>query len=1050
MRQARLALSLVVLLPLAANTQPAPPPAGYLAALGSAGRGDWPAARQGLEQTIQREPHFGPAYRKLGQIAAFFRAVPDATAFFESLTRVPATASSGWLGLGWIAFDRRDWDEAIRLSGLAVQSQPAFAAPYLLWNRALVRRKSTALAAAHYQAWMRREPAAVLPKFAWHHLRVWSGQRSAEDLDQLQRLHGGNRDLLEAWMLSEYSAGERTRALTAVREVIAAAVRGGDPELAYTASAFVVGILSDLSLNREAAIAAEQAQPGAVRFGDNLGSAYLALQACTFRLDLGDVAAAYRLCGEAARRATATPGAESIVSDALTRLANIEESRGQFDLALSNLEAARDWGQRSGFPLVAAIRQRDMALLLMAWGQPSRAEALLRQALATMRAEERVQTQSQTLATLARCTAAQGRMAEARRYFDEALALARGKGDRESERIAWTEMAIASAQAGDAKAAGVALTEAIASASKQGNRAALASLLASAGQASAQARQWGEAERRFEESLEAARASGRQDVEWEAQFGLGLAAENTGRPAGALAYYLKAIESSEQLRERIPDPGWRAPFFASRQEMYQRAIGLLVQQGSREAAFALVERSRARALLDVASGGGSGAAVEMDARGRELAAELALAERNLLETTLSQAGPAAGETERQRTAAHAADAAYHLHASRVRRGGSGGQLIAGQPASLDQIQERLAADTALLTYSIGPTAGQLFVVTRGGLSVHAMPSAAALGQRTGELSRLLSRPPERLTSARLTALLAGFYRDLVAPAEASLRNKTKWLVSTAGPLQRIPFAALLDPSQGPSADFSKAPFLLRRVAISQVPSATVWLRLQDRRAAGAAAGGASLIAAIADAAVQAGAQPPALARSIALGPLPGARREAVALGRIYRDEPFVALLGGQATEAETVRLLSRARVAHLAVHGVVDFARPQSSALLLAKSESDNGLLQAYEIQNLRLPNLELVVLPACQTLAGQDMPGEGVQALAGSFLLAGAAEVIGSLWRVADSATAGVMIALHGELRKGKRPSQALRVAQLTALQTAAYSHPYYWAGFQLVGGGT
>ena len=72
------------------------------------------------------------------------------------------------------------------------------------------------------------------------------------------------------------------------------------------------------------------------------------------------------------------------------------------------------------------------------------------------------------------------------------------------------------------------------------------------------------------------------------------------------------------------------------------------------------------------------------------------------------------------------------------------------------------------------------------------------------------------------------------------------------------------------------------------------------------------------------------------------------------------------------------------------------------------------------------------------------------AFLYAGARRVVVSLWEVNDLAVPDLMTEFYRALREGMAPATALRGAKVAFLQSemAGYRHPYYWAGFVLVGG--
>ncbi len=117
------------------------------------------------------------------------------------------------------------------------------------------------------------------------------------------------------------------------------------------------------------------------------------------------------------------------------------------------------------------------------------------------------------------------------------------------------------------------------------------------------------------------------------------------------------------------------------------------------------------------------------------------------------------------------------------------------------------------------------------------------------------------------------------------------------------------------------------------------------------------------------------------------------------------------------------------------------------QSGSEDGVLTALEVANLKLRGTKLVVLSACETGLGKVENGEGVYGLRRAFTLAGAESQVMSLWTVSDAGTKELMIKYYQRLIQNQGRSEALRQTQLEMLNSEEYQHPYYWSAFVPVG---
>lgn len=109
-----------------------------------------------------------------------------------------------------------------------------------------------------------------------------------------------------------------------------------------------------------------------------------------------------------------------------------------------------------------------------------------------------------------------------------------------------------------------------------------------------------------------------------------------------------------------------------------------------------------------------------------------------------------------------------------------------------------------------------------------------------------------------------------------------------------------------------------------------------------------------------------------------------------------------------------------------------------------DGLLTANETKELKLQNTKLVVLSACQSGLGENDVVEGTLGILRSLKLAGADQVLVSLWKIPDSKTADFMISFYKALIDTENIEEAYFKAQNQ--MRLKFSNPSDWAGFVLV----
>jgi len=110
---------------------------------------------------------------------------------------------------------------------------------------------------------------------------------------------------------------------------------------------------------------------------------------------------------------------------------------------------------------------------------------------------------------------------------------------------------------------------------------------------------------------------------------------------------------------------------------------------------------------------------------------------------------------------------------------------------------------------------------------------------------------------------------------------------------------------------------------------------------------------------------------------------------------------------------------------------------------TEDGIVNAYEISQLDLSSTNLVVLSACETALGDIKGTEGVFGLQRAFKMAGVKNLIVSLWQVPDKETAELMHSFYTKLLHGKNIRTAFYAAQKEMREKYA---PYSWAAFILI----
>jgi CHAT domain-containing protein/Tfp pilus assembly protein PilF len=582
------------------------------------------------------------------------------------------------------------------------------------------------------------------------------------------------------------------------------------------------------------------------------------------------------------------------------------------------------------------------------------------------------------------------------------------------------------------------------------------------------------------------------------------------QPEVAAKYYeqgLAALES--QIAHLGRGEETRSGFRAQHADDYKDYMDLLIADKKPEQAFYVLERLRARALLETL------AAARVDIR-KGVDSALVGRERSLQELLNAKS-----ERRMRALGEKNSDEQVALFDKEIKqllleykeveeqiRTSSPGYAALTQPQPLDARavqQQLLDNDTLLLEYSLGEERSYVFAVTPDSLNAYELPRRSEVEDTARNVYRLLairSNPAKGQTEAPQPAQVAAAEKEyaravaelsrmVLGPVAERLQAKRLMIVSD-GALQYIPFSALPVPAASPSN--TTVP-LVTSHEIVNLPSATVLAVL--RREEANRTRRLRTVAVLADPVftssdervlhasvkIPPGSNAPAQTQPLtaattgdpesALGltrdldrsakeigvagnamfsRLPFTRREADAIYSAAGRNDGLEALDFDASKATALSSqLKDYRILHFATHGLLNNDHPELSGLVLSlvdkQGQSQDGFLRMMDIYNMEL-NADLVVLSACQTALGKEIGEEGLVGLTRGFMYAGAPRVVASLWKVDDEATAALMKKFYeGMLREHQTPAQALRAAQQWMRTQKTWQSPYYWAGFVLQG---
>jgi CHAT domain-containing protein/tetratricopeptide (TPR) repeat protein len=703
---------------------------------------------------------------------------------------------------------------------------------------------------------------------------------------------------------------------------------------------------------------------------------------------------------------------------ALSELAIIYGQQNNAEQALAHAERAFSIAKEVGDRLVMAMLQHDMALQYVRFGNYPRALEIYHQLLKQVEGDKGGMAMIHD--QIGRILAAQGRYEEALQYHREAFAGLEAANKRRATVISLNNMST------------VYLL--------QRNYAAALSV--------------------SERAVAGARETDRKIDVYVALTNLGYSQLGLNRLADAAKSFGEAVTIVETLRvQAAGGVEEQQRYFENGMLAHHGLLRVLVQENRPAEALMFAERAKARALLDMMQQGRvrvhKAMTASEQAEERRLKSQLTQLNKQLAHASYSE----------KQDPGRVVEVKAQLEKARLNYEAFQNELYGAHPelkthrgeAPIIDAQElaELLPDAAsvLLEYVVTDENTYLFTITKRAEKADVEIQAYTLPIKRAELAQHIDSFRNQLATRDLgfRASAVKLYDLLLKPAQAQLRNKTNVVIASDSNLWDLPFQALVNPA---------GRFLIQDSSINYAPSLTVLREMTKRRVDQRATQARQTLLAFGNQVFTGPKLRPTPGRTAnhagvtlrdSLDPLPEAAEEVRTLAQLYGASRSKVYIGAEAREDRVKSEAGQASILHFTTHGTLNNASPMYSYLTLAEGgPNDDGLLEAWELMQLDL-KAELAVLSACETARGRIGAGEGVIGFSWAMFIAGVPATVVSQWKVESASTRDLMVNFHRSLISPTAPrkTDALRQAALKLIRNPETSHPFYWAGFVLVGDG-
>ncbi|MGH1364656.1 MAG: CHAT domain-containing protein [Calditrichia bacterium] len=278
------------------------------------------------------------------------------------------------------------------------------------------------------------------------------------------------------------------------------------------------------------------------------------------------------------------------------------------------------------------------------------------------------------------------------------------------------------------------------------------------------------------------------------------------------------------------------------------------------------------------------------------------------------------------------------------------------------------------------------------------------------------------------------------------------LIIPDGLLHLLPFEALIENTSAQSEDRNQLTFVIEKYVIGYNYSATLFVEQLEKNRVYTDRSFLGIAPVLFHNNRQ--LQLTSFAPQASLPDLPHSKQEVMAIANIFNEFGLqnTTLIEEEASKTKFLSEAIRHNIVHIASHVILNAPESQFSRMFLWKENDlsttqDNGYLSLRDIFNLRL-NADLAVLNGCDSGLGDNIDGEGVIGFGRGLFYAGSNNLLLTLWKIDDQASAVLTTKFYSEVLNNNKPYPlALQTAKLFLLRGEGYSHPRFWASTIFLG---